>query len=80
MNLSRVNGSEVMEQRDSWWRRSCSPTRRNRCNAKAGADDQFRAMLVLHELLHVYEFVEGMGTIPIVHSDFDKEILVKCFH
>ena len=43
-------------------------------------DDQFRSMLLLHELGHVFELVDGLGGFNIKkHEKFDEEILSKCF-
>jgi len=44
------------------------------------SDEQFRAMLILHELGHAYNQVAGLGGFKVVdHVDFDKEILANCF-
>jgi RHS repeat-associated protein len=43
-------------------------------------DDQFRAMLLLHELMHLYDLVEGIGGSMknLDHAKFDEEIVSRC--
>lgn len=44
------------------------------------SDDQFRAMLIGHELGHAYDLVEALGGFGVrKHADFDQRILEECF-